>query len=89
MTLRKVTRTFEATRLDLKESATCSQLEGCDLSGDTRFTTDSSPLNDGFDKQGQRVNGREVVQFACGQSSFCVELSIYEASTKRLSRHEQ
>jgi hypothetical protein len=83
MSLRRVTRQFEATLLDLKEKdTTCGQLEGCDIAGDKQFPKGSPLLNDGFYKQGQVVNGVEVVQFERGGLSYCVSRAVYDASTE-------
>jgi hypothetical protein len=85
MGFREVTENFYATRLLRDDDESCSSLDGYDLSGDVEFKA-KQILNDGFNKQGQIVNGREVVQFTFGDSSFCVERVIYEASTKEFSK---
>ena len=82
MTLRKVTKTFKATRLDPKAGTTCSQLEGCDLTGNATILPGPRPLNDGFPEQGQIVNGIEVVQFLYGDLPYCAKRSAYDDSTE-------
>ena len=82
MTLRTVILAFNATRLDPRESATCSRLEGCDLSGNETILPGPRPVNNGFPEQGQTVNGIEVVQFSYGDVPYCAKRSVFEGSTE-------
>ena len=82
MTFRRATKPFRATRLDPKSGTTCSQLEGCDLSGSKTILPNGRLLNDGFPEQDQIVSGIEVVQFELGDVSYCAVRSIYEDSTE-------
>ena len=82
MALRTVTLAFNATRLDPKVGTTCSQLEGCDLSGNATILPGPRPVNDGFPEQGQTINGIEVVQFLYGDVPYCAKRSVFEHSTE-------
>ena len=82
MAFRKVTIAFQATRLDPKAGTNCSQLEGCDLSGNATILPDSRLVNDGFAEQGQIVNGIDVVQFLLGDVPYCAKRSVFEDSTE-------
>jgi len=82
MALRTATKAFKATRLDPRAGATCSQLEGSDLSGNATILPGPRPLNDSFPKQGQIVSGVEVVQFLYGDLPYCAKRSAYDESTE-------
>jgi len=82
MAFRKVIKPLKATRLDPKAGVDCSQLEGCDLSGNVTILPGSRTVNDGFPEQGQRVNGVEVVQFLYGDLPYCAKRSIYDDATE-------
>jgi hypothetical protein len=85
MSLREVTKAFQATRLVPDSDDSCSGLEGYDTSGDVCFSVGTVPLNDGLEPRTSLVNGKQFVRFVFGIHAYCVEAAIYEASTKRIS----
>jgi hypothetical protein len=86
MSLRRITKSFSAMRLDPKVGATCSQLEGCNISGNATISPNDRLLNDGFPEQDQIVNGVEVVQFELGDVPYCAERSVYDDSTEIIEK---
>jgi len=83
--LRKVIKAFRATRLSPEMESSCEVLEDYDTTGDVEFKVGMAPLNDGFHPQEQVVNGKQFAQFTFSSFSYCVERSIYEESTERIT----
>jgi hypothetical protein len=86
MSLRRITKSFSATRLDPKAGANCSQLDGCNITGNATISPNDRLLNDGFPEQGQIVNGVWVVQFELGDIQYCAERSVYDNSTEIIEK---
>jgi len=85
MTRRITTKLFHATRLDRDDDRSCSQLEGCDITGDVPFAKGMGPLEDGFPPGDQFVNSQPVAQFRFQSYSYCAERSVYETSNEEIS----